>query len=103
MNLEETKKRVKDFLEFYRLREKTNIDFLFSMKEGDIPVEAIDIILNELENQIRVREIEEKFIEENFICKSDIEKEIEELENMKVDGEVFVTARNFAIKILKSL
>ena len=60
MNLEKAKKRVKDFLEFYKLREKTNIDFLFSIKERDIPVEAIYIVLNELDNRIPRKDIKEE-------------------------------------------
>lgn len=37
------------------------------------------------------------------IPKKVIEKEIEELKNMKVEGEVFKTSVNFAIKVLQEL
>lgn len=40
---------------------------------------------------------------ENSIPKSVVEKEIIELKNMKVGGEVFTTSVNFAIKILQEL
>lgn len=40
---------------------------------------------------------------ENSIPKKKIEDEIEELKNMKVGGEVFTTAVNFAIKELQEL
>ncbi len=35
--------------------------------------------------------------------KNKIEKEIEELKNMNVDGEVFKTSVNFATKVLQEL
>lgn len=40
---------------------------------------------------------------ENSIPTQVVEKEITELKNMKVDGEVFTTSVNFAIKILQEL
>ena len=42
-------------------------------------------------------------INKRYISKDKIKKEIEELKNMKVKGEVFITSRNFAIKILENL
>ena len=39
----------------------------------------------------------------DFVSKDKIKAEIEELKNMKVDGEVFTTAVNFGIKVLQSL
>ena len=64
------------------LNEENNFD-LNKLKE-----EALDIVFNELNNSIYITELE---------------KEIEELKAMKVEGEVFTTARNFAIKILERL
>ena len=58
---------------------------------------------DEIKRQGNTREIEEKYVEENYINKNKIREEIEELNNMKVDGETFTTAINFAIKILKEL
>lgn len=43
------------------------------------------------------------YFQENFVRKDKIKAEIEELKNMKVDGEVFTTAVNFGIKVLQSL
>lgn len=40
---------------------------------------------------------------ENYISKDKIRDEIESLKNMKVDGETFTTAVNFAIKILQKI
>lgn len=40
---------------------------------------------------------------DDYILKSKVEEEIQELKNMKVDGEIFKTAVNYAIKILQSL
>ena len=57
----------------------------------------------EVERQGVARAIEEDYIEKNFINKNEIKEEIQELKNMKIDGEVFKTAVNYAIKILQSL
>ena len=51
MNIEESAERVKKWCEFYRLREKTNIDFLFSIAEKDIPIEAIETLLTAYEKE----------------------------------------------------
>lgn len=42
-------------------------------------------------------------VTKDYILKSKVEEEIQELKNMKIDGEVFKTAVNYAIKILQSL
>lgn len=42
-------------------------------------------------------------VKENYTSNLTIEREIDELKNMKVEGEVFTTAVNFAIKILQKL
>lgn len=51
MNIEESAERVKKWCEFYRLREKTNIDFLFSIAEKDIPIQAIETLLTAYEKE----------------------------------------------------
>lgn len=52
--------RIKKWCEFYRLREKTNYDFLFSIKENDIPIESIEILLQAYEKQSKaIVELEE--------------------------------------------
>ena len=40
---------------------------------------------------------------ENTVSKDKIKEQLIELDNMKVDGEVFTTAVNFAKKILQEL
>lgn len=57
----------------------------------------------ELERQIKARNIEEEYIDKNLITKESVREEIQELDNMKVDGEVFTTSVNFAKKILQEL
>lgn len=42
-------------------------------------------------------------LEDDVIPKSKVKEKIEELNSMKVDGEVFITAVNFAKKILQEL
>lgn len=55
--------------------------------------------------EITWTDIEElkKDIKENYILKDKVRNEIEKLKDMKVSGEVFTTAVNFSIKILKDL
>lgn len=58
---------------------------LFEFAEGD---KYVNVILNYIENSI---------------SKEVIEKNIEELKSMNVEGEVFTTSVNFAIKTLQEL
>lgn len=61
MNIEESAERVKKWYEFYRLREKTNTDFLFSIAEKDIPIEAIETLLTAYEKQQKeIEDLKEK-------------------------------------------
>ena len=59
--------------------------------------------IKELEEEIDDWEFTKKYVEDNYIHKNEIKKEIEELGNMKVSGDVFITSVNFAIKILQEL
>jgi hypothetical protein len=43
------------------------------------------------------------YLKTDYVSKDKIREELIELDNMKVDGEVFTTAVNFAKKILKEL
>ena len=58
--------------------------------------------INKADELIDVQETIVKALE-NSIPKEVIEKEIEELKDMKIDGEVFITSVNFAIKILQGI
>ena len=59
--------------------------------------------IKELEEEIDDWKFTKKYVEDNYIHKNEIKKEIEELGNMKVSGDVFITSVNFAIKILQEL
>ena len=59
--------------------------------------------IKELEEEIDDWKFTKKYVEDNYIHKNEIKKEIEELGNMKVSGDVFITSVNFAIKILQKL
>ena len=64
MNIEESAERVKKWCEFYRLREKTNTDFLFSIAEKDIPIKAIETLLTAYEKEKeKNKELEKKLDE----------------------------------------
>ena len=56
-----------------------------------------------MEEEIDDWKFTKKYVEDNYIHKNEIKKEIEELGNMKVSGDVFITSVNFAIKILQEL
>ena len=75
-----------DFIELYNLytKEKTKNKELEGLEEehkkenGELR-ERINELEEELKRQIETREITEKFVEEKFICKSEIKEKIEEL------------------------
>lgn len=95
--------------------------------EDDFKFEkAISIALNHIENSIskeeynKIKEENEKLkksnriyinsiqniapiLLEDYIEKEKVEEQIKELKDMKVEGEVFKTSVNFAIKILQEL
>ena len=60
---------------------------------------------NKLLIEGKFREVADKnsYIKDNYVSKDEIKEEIKELENMKVDGEVFTTAVNFAKKEFQEL
>lgn len=65
-----------------------------------VEVQAICSLLERY--KVQRRQLNDAF-NRGWIHKDRIKKELEELENMKVDGEVFTTSVNFAKKILQSL
>lgn len=78
---------------FYNLRatideSKMLFDEGISIECGNEMIKQITTVLNYIENSIP---------------KEKVEEEIEELKDMKVEGEVFKTSVNFAIKILQEL
>ena len=110
MNIEESEERVKKWCEFYRLREKTNIDFLFSIAEKDIPIEAIETLLTAYEKEKEnnkelrkyyatrkeveeLREINECLHDsaENYIPKDRVIEKVIEIKDRPVKDE-FITA-----------
>lgn len=76
---------------------KCKIDDLEKEKQADKEK------IKELEEEIDDWKFTKKYVEDNYIHKNEIKKEIEELGNMKVSGDVFITSVNFAIKILQEL
>lgn len=56
-----------------------------------------------IEGKFREVAYKNSYIKDNYVSKDRIKEEIKELENMKVDGEVFTTAVNFAKKEFQKL
>ena len=68
--------------------------------------EAIKRLENDISGEYTITKteaLETVVLLEDYIEKDKIREELEELQNMKVEGEVFTTAVNFATKILKEL
>lgn len=76
MNIEEAKEILK------------NTDITYDMSNEII--EAKDVVLKELENQINTRIIEENYIDKNYISKDKIRKKIKEYDGLKeIDKQAY--------------
>lgn len=122
---DEEKKAIKYFYNLRAIIDESNMlfDEDINVKCGNETIKQITLVLNLIEKQ--QKEIEELknitksydsflgdekiviadkkffvngYFQENFVRKDKIKAEIEELKNMKVDGELFTTAVNFGIK-----
>lgn len=91
--MEKIVEEVEKFCKGYELREKMYVDFLFSMKDKDIPIKAIKHLLESYKRQIEINDEHQKIngelrkrmteLEENLknsISKDKIKNKIKELE-----------------------
>lgn len=97
MNEEEIIERIEDLIRTCNvgIQEHGEYDDLFQLDKT-----ALEGILELY--KIQKKQLNDAF-DRGWIHKDRIKKELEELENMKVDGEVFTTSVNFAKNILQSL
>ena len=110
MNIEESAERVKKWCEFYRLREKTNMDFLFSIAEKDIPIEAIETLLTAYEKEkgenVKLRLQDIPLIEGELKAYKDrvneLKQELEKEKEKNKELESDIQQKNFEIKCLNS-
>lgn len=99
--LEEAIKTVRKFNQENRYRDCGKIN-----NSIDMVLQKLDYYKREYEvSQLQLHLLREETNNQlnNSIPKEVIEKEIEELKDMKIDGEVFTTSVNFAIKTLQGI
>lgn len=116
-------KELEEAIKTLREIQESNRSWLKETKEENCEkmylrdIEAIETVLKELErlqeenskleraNKTYINSIQSitPVLLEDYIAKDKIREEIKELQNMKIDGEVFITSKNFAIKTLQEL
>ena len=79
-----------------------------SVSMPDYKIKDIETVLKELErlqeeNKQYNRQLDLDYVRKNYIARDKIREEIKQLQDMKVEGEVFTTSKNFAIKTLQEV